>query len=912
MPPRESQGSLIDLNILPEEYRPKKLPKGLLGIWLTVVILAVVVVPLLIISTRVRRDTDRLQSELSRVRATLRAARTPAAEVITLTQRLTETVGLVEQMIEISPTLAARRTDWPEILAAITDYDPNRIRLTSIRQENANEITLMGLGIDNPAVTDYVSRLEMSGVFEEVVLRAMNTVPTPFATATMTPTATITPTTSITPQPSLTLAATPSPTISPYDIYEIDDVVPPPISLGETQHRNFNPDYDVDTAIFLAKSGCRYRVFTSNLAQGVDTFLTVQVGSLVYSNDDCVGSEAILISSECPEGEPLASLVEFQIYYDYDVEVRITIHNRGQYGPDKTYDLTVEDAGLVDRYESDDVVHRPISPGETQHRNFYPEDDLDKVVFLAKSGYRYRVFTSNLAPGVDTNLTVQVGSVTYTNDDCSINEATLIASSCSPTEPLASLVEFQVYYPYDLEVYVTVDNRGQFGSDATYDLTVEEAGLADRFESDDFQPKPIAPGETQHRNFYPQGDLDRAAFTAKSGHRYRIFTSNLATGVDTKLTVYAGSDIYINDDCETITRTLIASTCSSPASSTSMVEFLVTSPYDVSVSIQVENLGRDGPDAVYDLTVEDAGLADRYEIDDYPPYPVIQDETQRHNFFPYGDVDRVQFPLYPETWYEISTSNLAPGVDTYLTATISTTFWPTCTLYIVTEQQDIGPDNLASLLIFRTSFWEVPAKSANAIVVVHNLGTYGPDMTYDLTLRELSGPLTATPSPTPSPTATRTATATPTSTRTPTPTLTPTPTHTATMTSTPTRTSTPTLTATPTRTATATPTLAPTVSPTMPPYPPPTLSPTVGLHPTPTQAATTTSTLTPTVSPTAPAYPLLSTCGQGDRGMVREVSFHGACDQWEYRSIVRFRQAMQPERVSVEFVIVLTLRGGSP
>jgi hypothetical protein len=243
---------------------------------------------------------------------------------------------------------------------------------------------------------------------------------------------------------------------------------------------NFYPTYDVDTVKFVAKAGRYYRVFTSDLAPGVDTFLTVSLGGTTYTNDD---------------GQPgtLSSEIVFQVGTGYDVEVLVKVTNRGKYGPDKWYQITVEEAIPTptptptstatptttptntatptntptstpdprDVYEPDDTDPQPIPAGDTQSHNFYPDNDVDRGKFLAKAGRYYRIFTSELALGVDTSLTVSVDGNTYTNDDRQPGD-------------LSSEVVFQVGTSQDMEALIEVTNRGQYGSDKWYRITVEE------------------------------------------------------------------------------------------------------------------------------------------------------------------------------------------------------------------------------------------------------------------------------------------------------------------------------------------------------------------------------------------------------------------------------------------------------
>jgi len=128
-----------------------------------------------------------------------------------------------------------------------------------------------------------------------------------------------------TPAPADTITPTPTDTSIPGDAYEPDGQNPPWLAEGEAQDRTFDPEGDVDRAKFYVKAGHWYQVQTYDLGPLVDTVLTVEVGEVVYEDDD--GGP-----------EPLASLVRFQA--SADGEAIITIANRqAVYGPAQRYQL---------------------------------------------------------------------------------------------------------------------------------------------------------------------------------------------------------------------------------------------------------------------------------------------------------------------------------------------------------------------------------------------------------------------------------------------------------------------------------------------------------------------------------------------------------------------------------------------
>jgi len=208
-------------------------------------------------------------------------------------------------------------------------------------------------------------------------------------------------------------------------------------------------------------------------------------------------------------------------------------------------------------------------------------------------------------------------------------------------------------------------------------------------------------------------------------------------------------------------------------------------------------------------------LADAYEPDDVSPKAIALGETQRHNFYLNGDVDRISFRVKAGRVYGVITSDLAIGVDTVIVVSVAGQRY---------ENDDAADGSLASEVYFKAM------AEAIAVATISNKDAYGAEATYDVTVIEL--PLTPyptatnTPTPTPTPTPTQTQTGTPTTTVTHTPTVTPTQTPTRTQTPTPTYTLTPTETRTPTPTWTPTITLVPTLTTAPTPSPTRTLAPT--------------------------------------------------------------------------------------
>ncbi|MHB1296520.1 MAG: PilN domain-containing protein [Anaerolineae bacterium] len=272
--------------------------------------------------------------------------------------------------------------------------------------------------------------------------------------------------------------------------------------------------------------------------------------------------------------------------------------------------------------------------------------------------------------------------------------------------------------------------------------------VRDAFEPDDTTPADIYAGQTQSHTFGPDGDVDRLRFTAKAGRHYRVSTQNLATGVDTVLSVSVSGTVYSNDDTQA-------------GQLASSVQFAAPTDRDVDVVVTITNRGEYGAAQKYSVRLEEVVMTatpvtatqtpqtapsatitpvptssgmDEYETDDYAPKIIFLGLPQRRTFYPIYDVDRVQFQAKAGKTYHVYTSQLAAGVDTALAVTMDGT--------------TLTNDNRAEGDASSEVVFSVPGGADKHVdIVVTNLGTYGPQQSYRLTVMEAivaPTPLTST------------------------------------------------------------------------------------------------------------------------------------------------------------------------
>ena len=486
---------------LPENApKPERLPLSF-TLWLLVLGLTILFIPIYYVAVAIQNDVAQIEADLQPLEAAMTGEPGTSSGTGNLNQSLVDMREQVDQFTAVSPTLAAANINWPIVINAIRGYDSSQIALNDIVQTDS-QIAISGRAVNDNVVVEYARGLETSGAFTRVVVQSIVLLDEPFLTSTPTATSvqsaaqTVTSiatsvqstATSVTLTPSVT--STPRPTWTPSpdlrDAYEWDDNTAKPIFLGQAQTHSFYPTFDVDNVSFLAKAGRIYHVSTTNLAAGVDTFLTVGYGDTTLTNDDA-------------ELGTLASLVTVQAPIDADVNVHVRITNRGSYGDAMTYQILVQEfvptstptavpvtpsatplptstatptktpsptPDLRDNFEPDDPTPAQIAFDVPQIHNFYPDGDVDYMRFPVKERHTYEVVTSELAPGVDTEMTVSLGAESWENDDyVPPGSGNLASAVCFATTP----------GQFNLEAVVTVENKvRQYAPDKLYTVTLAD------------------------------------------------------------------------------------------------------------------------------------------------------------------------------------------------------------------------------------------------------------------------------------------------------------------------------------------------------------------------------------------------------------------------------------------------------
>ena len=157
----------IDLNVLPERYRPRRISARQALMGLLVGIALVLPLPLYRLTNRNAIQTVLLRTALKHARAEARQPLLHMKEAQELRKGLAQVQAKAQAMDSGHRTLIARRRLWSDSLEVIIQTLPSRATLSSISQEG--ERLTIGGRVGSPTIAiDYAFALEETGAFSKV------------------------------------------------------------------------------------------------------------------------------------------------------------------------------------------------------------------------------------------------------------------------------------------------------------------------------------------------------------------------------------------------------------------------------------------------------------------------------------------------------------------------------------------------------------------------------------------------------------------------------------------------------------------------------------------------------------------------------------------------------------------------
>jgi Tfp pilus assembly protein PilN len=141
-------------------------------LWLVVTGLAILLMPLVLISSTLKADNVRLDNELSDIQATLSTTPKPQASDQSLKDTLLQLQKQVALLEAAQPTLAAGHIDWLSVVNAIAAYNPEQITLTGLTQPDTR-LVLSGQADSEDSVMLYAQTLRDSNQFKRVIVQSI-------------------------------------------------------------------------------------------------------------------------------------------------------------------------------------------------------------------------------------------------------------------------------------------------------------------------------------------------------------------------------------------------------------------------------------------------------------------------------------------------------------------------------------------------------------------------------------------------------------------------------------------------------------------------------------------------------------------------------------------------------------------
>ncbi|MBM3154800.1 MAG: hypothetical protein FJ008_05630 [Chloroflexi bacterium] len=167
--------SRVDINVVPEMYRPKPLPIMEIVSWALVLIAIGSLIPAGVSAARVFSETRSLQSQLDNLQRQVEVATGTAASLAKLKTKLDATNAQLAVLKQPVESAQAQRKSVTEKLAKATSLKPGNVKVTSIIYGTTG-LSVGGSAPDKALVLNYAGALRDSGKFSRVVVQQLTEV----------------------------------------------------------------------------------------------------------------------------------------------------------------------------------------------------------------------------------------------------------------------------------------------------------------------------------------------------------------------------------------------------------------------------------------------------------------------------------------------------------------------------------------------------------------------------------------------------------------------------------------------------------------------------------------------------------------------------------------------------------------
>ncbi|MCJ7677868.1 MAG: PilN domain-containing protein [Anaerolineales bacterium] len=163
----------LDLNLLPERHRRRRITTLDALLWLLLLSLLALLIPAFQWYTQASTGYRTLADESARLQEQATQSAPSAAELEALSARLEDTLTRAGELEAALSSIGIRNTFWAEILTVLVSETPEGIELTGVADQG-DGVLVEGLSLDETLPLLMAARLEASGVFQDVRVEAID------------------------------------------------------------------------------------------------------------------------------------------------------------------------------------------------------------------------------------------------------------------------------------------------------------------------------------------------------------------------------------------------------------------------------------------------------------------------------------------------------------------------------------------------------------------------------------------------------------------------------------------------------------------------------------------------------------------------------------------------------------------
>ncbi len=156
-----AQPQPIDVNILPDRYRPAQVQSSVSIAILAGAALLFGLMPVYAILVRERNETAAVEARLDQVKAALAQSSAGAGTLESITQQIDQIREQIAQLETQLETVGEGSPSRSEAIAAIAGSLAGEVEITSIQQQESNTFVVTGRAGDETLVLDYAEALQI-------------------------------------------------------------------------------------------------------------------------------------------------------------------------------------------------------------------------------------------------------------------------------------------------------------------------------------------------------------------------------------------------------------------------------------------------------------------------------------------------------------------------------------------------------------------------------------------------------------------------------------------------------------------------------------------------------------------------------------------------------------------------------